>query len=1102
MSEKRGAGNPSMAILRNGTEVLFYLEKLEPLLSKVDQSRTRKLMALFERSENGEVNLRKILETLYPGKDETSALNAFRQYRYNLSEAAKEHDIAFSLQTDKRKRVPPSERICYAEGNPFAFERELAFSTTAQVRIDESVPPKGKEITDENLKTFFISYAHDDREAVLDLLQRLEKHLKASKHYRYKLWYDGEIEVGEEWSEAIEKAMQESHFGLFCVTPSFLNSGFIKETELPHFLEMDKPVIPVAVDFIDFERHNLLGLETKQFFKPKEAYALLSKKKKERYAYDLFVAIENRMKKLEENQKTMTNEQLRKSLIQSLQERDKETQKTIEPKGVESTLKSSGWEDSVSTRIDLLPRLLHWYEEETSIPYCALLGDYGMGKTVTAKLLALEIAKKPTFLPPIYVDLRALAPLTEVPSLETIFNKLLSYSPQYRDMDAKRLIRLVRDEGALIIWDGLDEVGTYLSEAQNVAFIRTLFSVLGEEEIEKAKGKMLLTCRTHFFRNIVQQRSMLIQNNRTSIRADHFRVFEMVPWRDEEIRAYLRKHLPENFEIERAVALLRNIHNLGELAQRPFNLRILSEIIPKLERKRASQERLYAVDLYEQLVEEWLNRDSGKHRIDPLHKKELMYHLAHTLWREQSRSWHIDDMERWFEAYIKKREWQSEEKIALEYLKEDLRTATFIVREGEERFRFAHTSLQEYFLAKAIYTDLEAGEKEVLHLPAPSIETFDFFAELLDKRERRATLEETLEAIFSNYNGLRSDNAWSLLLRLNDTYIQKGLLKTNDIDLGAINLSDQTIRPKCSRLSLSGLRLRGAKLRRSRWYGIDMPKAHFEDVAMQQCFIYDSTLNAAQFTNCALQSGALIRCKLFNCDLSASDCRNLRIIEAQALGSAKLPQNQADSRIAPVTEAMKTQNNLIFWQDNLVPSLIGHEGSVNALAYSPDGRHIVSGGDDDTLRIWDATSGEALMRLEGHESLVNALAYSPDGRHIVSGSLDSTLRIWDATSGEALMTLRGHESSVNALAYSPDGRHIVSGSRDHTLRIWDATSGKLRYSYFLFNEENYATFDVEKNAFIAMSDDSIDYIGWNGRIDGRWVTLPPQAHCLRYDSRQ
>ena len=131
-----------MAVLQNGTEVLFYLEKLEPLLSKVDQSRTRKLMALFERSENGEVNLRKILETLYPGKDETSALNAFRQYRYNLSEAAKEHDIAFSLQTDKRKRVPPSERICYAEGNPFAFERELAFSTTAQLRLDEIYRPK------------------------------------------------------------------------------------------------------------------------------------------------------------------------------------------------------------------------------------------------------------------------------------------------------------------------------------------------------------------------------------------------------------------------------------------------------------------------------------------------------------------------------------------------------------------------------------------------------------------------------------------------------------------------------------------------------------------------------------------------------------------------------------------------------------------------------------------------------------------------------------------------------------------------------------------------------------------------------------------------
>ena len=69
------------------------------------------------------------------------------------------------------------------------------------------------------------------------------------------------------------------------------------------------------------------------------------------------------------------------------------------------------------------------------------------------------------------------------------------------------------------------------------------------------------------------------------------------------------------------------------------------------------------------------------------------------------------------------------------------------------------------------------------------------------------------------------------------------------------------------------------------------------------------------------------------------------------------------------------------------------------------------------------------------------MAYSPDGRRIVSGSEDQTVRVWDAASGVELARLRGHAGWVRSVAYSPDGRRIVSGSDDHTVRVWDAASG-------------------------------------------------------------
>ncbi len=120
--------------------------------------------------------------------------------------------------------------------------------------------------------------------------------------------------------------------------------------------------------------------------------------------------------------------------------------------------------------------------------------------------------------------------------------------------------------------------------------------------------------------------------------------------------------------------------------------------------------------------------------------------------------------------------------------------------------------------------------------------------------------------------------------------------------------------------------------------------------------------------------------------------------------------------------------------------LEGHTSAVRSVAYSPDGRHIISGSWDNTIRIWDAETGAAVGKpLEGHTWTVQSVAYSPDGRHIISGSGDKTVRIWDAETGAAIgKPLEGHAMGVLSVAYSPDGQHIVSGSDDSTIRVWES----------------------------------------------------------------
>jgi WD40 repeat protein/tRNA A-37 threonylcarbamoyl transferase component Bud32 len=120
----------------------------------------------------------------------------------------------------------------------------------------------------------------------------------------------------------------------------------------------------------------------------------------------------------------------------------------------------------------------------------------------------------------------------------------------------------------------------------------------------------------------------------------------------------------------------------------------------------------------------------------------------------------------------------------------------------------------------------------------------------------------------------------------------------------------------------------------------------------------------------------------------------------------------------------------------------GHFRAVTCVAFSGDGERIVSGSRDDTVRVWDAATGQETLVFFGHKDVLTSIAFSPDGKHIVSASLDKTVKVWNASTGQETLTLKGHTLPVTSASYSGDGQRILTGSADNTVKVWDAATGR------------------------------------------------------------
>lgn len=740
--------------------------------------------------------------------------------------------------------------------------------------------------------------------------------------------------------------------------------------------------------------------------------------------------------------------------------------------GVPTSLRKDREDDLVADRsqgLEALPYLRAWVEQRDAPPLFALLGEYGMGKTITCQQLVRELearhAEDPTQPIPLYFDLRHVTGLDRrVPNLRETIEECMQRGwlddgdqPDYSLESVHAWI----NRGALLVVDGLDEVLVKLREADGRVFTKNLLKLLADVKT-RAPGappvKLLISCRTQYFRSLRDQQNHFTGQERGEFDADSYRAMVLLPLREEQVLRYLANVLPE-MDVPHLLETVRSVHNLEELTQRPYTLRLVGEFIPDIERDRAAGRPVHGVTLYRRMARRWLERDAGKHHIQPEHKMLLAAHLAAHLWRLGQRTLAASDLESWFHAWL-----DNQPELSLRYrrlhpeqLEEDLRTATFLARldDGERSgFRFAHSSLQEFFLADYLLAALRRNDPSAWAMPLPSRETLDFLGQLLAeaadptflgtlqswRREYRPQTSELLLAY-----ALRARvRAWPLPvlhgIRLAGAPL-RGWVFGEAPEAAAAHFG--AFANPLSALDLGPADFRGADLRETRFDGVRLAGADLSEARLERSLFVGCRLNGADFSAATL-TGTLFR----HCAVDESRWRDCRFYRTQfhfctPLEAVPAANHEGLWHVTPVL-AIPFPSPWIgpHPSDCVLARLSGSRAPLSDCSFTRDGKHLLSAGWDGTLRLWDAMTGEGLLTIRAHAGPVSSCAVSPDGRRLLSAGGDRALRIWEAASANELLMMQGHVNLVSDCTFSPDGRRVLSAGWDGTVRLWDATSGE------------------------------------------------------------
>lgn len=503
-----------------------------------------------------------------------------------------------------------------------------------------------------------------------------------------------------------------------------------------------------------------------------------------------------------------------------------------------------------------------------------LLGDVGTGKSflarMTAHRLALAFQRNPFENPlPIFIDLRL---ADREMSLEGLVLTHLTRNGLGETSFAAFHYSLSQGHIVLIL-DGFDEMASRITPQVTARNFNELARAV------TGRAKVLLTCRTHYFRSRTEEEEVILGSAETERAAQQlywdliarrgFRIAYLRPFEMRHIEDYVRRASPAN--ADDVLKRIRKTYNLMELSQRPMLLDMITKSIDALRTGAVDPARLYTV-----FTDAWIHRDSWREVLDAKSKLAFVTGLAKSLWNQDAVSVHYSALAEHVHANFAAVIANPRELIEIDA---EVRTASFLTRDEQGHYGFAHKSYAEFFLARDVAAEFEARHVEALDTRRFTPELISFVAQLSGPK-----IEPMLqEVLCSPYRPRISENALVCLYGIRK---ERAL---NEIGDETVDRYEAEIELPAM-MYLDGADLTGAALQSAQMSGVSCRGARLSNAILAHARLIAADFSGAVLTNADLTgivaydanfSGAL----LDGCNLDGADLRGASLREASTRGA-------------------------------------------------------------------------------------------------------------------------------------------------------------------------------------------------------------------------